>query len=194
MLHKFITFEGIEGSGKSTQAKMLHEFLLKKEYDAILTREPGGAKASECIREILIDDNLPKLETKTEIFLNFAARLEHVEKLIKPALCEGKSPGASRAGGAPCAAQLHVGRHSDCHGSGLFEWVGGVRRFASVPINSTGSSLDRGPTEFPVVAQFNGRFMRSLKLICLLSLTWLVGQADTQKLCYWVPSVLCTLA
>ncbi len=90
MIHKFITFEGIEGSGKSTQAKMLHEFLHKKGYDAILTREPGGAKASERIREILIDENFPKLETKTEIFLNFAARLEHVEKLIKPALAQGK--------------------------------------------------------------------------------------------------------
>jgi len=90
MKYKFITFEGIEGSGKSTQTKMLHEFLLKKGYDAILTREPGGAKASELIREILIDENLPKLETKSEIFLNFAARLEHVEKLIKPALLSGK--------------------------------------------------------------------------------------------------------
>jgi dTMP kinase len=83
---KFITFEGIEGCGKSTQARKLHEFFL----GSILTREPGGTVAGEKIREILIADNLEKLEAKTEIFLNFAARIEHVEKLIKPALHNGK--------------------------------------------------------------------------------------------------------
>jgi dTMP kinase len=82
----FISFEGIEGCGKSTQAKKLHEFFLSKKKDAILTREPGGSPAGEKIREILIDEKIPPLAAKTEIFLNFAARLEHVEKLIKPAL------------------------------------------------------------------------------------------------------------
>ena len=89
MKYNFITFEGIEGSGKSTQAKMLHEFLLKKNYDAILTREPGGVPAAESIRGILLDEKLAKLEAKSEILLNFAARIEHVEKLIKPALAKG---------------------------------------------------------------------------------------------------------
>jgi len=88
--YKFITFEGIEGSGKSTQSKKLYEFLLAAKLNIILTREPGGTKASEKIREILIDDEIEKLEAKTELFLNFAARLEHVEKLIKPALAENK--------------------------------------------------------------------------------------------------------
>ena len=88
--YKVITFEGIEGSGKSTQSKKLYEFLLAAKLNAILTREPGGTKASEKIREILIDDEIKKLEAKTELFLNFAARLEHVEKLIKPALAENK--------------------------------------------------------------------------------------------------------
>ncbi len=88
---KFITFEGIEGCGKSTQTRMLLESLAQKNIDAIITREPGGTKASEAIREILISDNLEKLETKTEIFLNFAARIEHVEKTIKPALEAGKT-------------------------------------------------------------------------------------------------------
>ncbi|MBM3580165.1 MAG: dTMP kinase [Alphaproteobacteria bacterium] len=83
---KFITFEGIEGCGKSTQAKKLHEFLT----NSILTREPGGTPAGEAIRKILIDENIAKLEAKTELFLNFAARLEHVEKLIKPALAAGR--------------------------------------------------------------------------------------------------------
>ncbi|MBU6338553.1 MAG: dTMP kinase [Rickettsiales bacterium] len=86
--YKFITFEGVEGSGKSTQSKKLYEFLLAKKFDAVLTREPGGTKISEKIREILIGDEKP--EAKTELLLNFAARLEHVEKLIKPALKENK--------------------------------------------------------------------------------------------------------
>lgn len=85
---KFITFEGIEGSGKSTQSKKLHAYFLKKSQDAILTREPGGTKASEQIREILITQE--NLEAKTELLLNFASRNEHVEKLIKPSLQNNK--------------------------------------------------------------------------------------------------------
>jgi dTMP kinase len=91
MRPKFITFEGIEGSGKSTQVKKMHAFFLEKNIDAILTREPGGTFAGEKIREILIDEKIEKLEAKSELFLNFAARLEHVEKLIKPSLAQGKT-------------------------------------------------------------------------------------------------------
>ncbi len=90
MKSKFITFEGIEGSGKSTQVKKLHEFFLAKNFASVLTREPGGTLASERIREILIDEKIEKLEAKTELFLNFAARFEHVEKLIKPSLAQEK--------------------------------------------------------------------------------------------------------
>ena len=86
----FISFEGIEGCGKSTQSKKLHEYFLSQQIDTILTREPGGSEAGERIREILIDKNLEDLEGKSEILLNFAARLEHVEKLIKPAILAGK--------------------------------------------------------------------------------------------------------
>lgn len=87
---KFITFEGVEGSGKSTQSKKLYEFFLTQKKSVILTREPGGTVAGEKIREILIDEKIAKLDAKTELFLNFAARLEHVEKLIKPALAADK--------------------------------------------------------------------------------------------------------
>ena len=90
MRAKFITFEGIEGSGKSTQAKKLHEYFIAQNIASILTREPGGTPASESIRAILIDEKIAKLEAKTELFLNFAARLEHVEKLIKPQLQQNK--------------------------------------------------------------------------------------------------------
>lgn len=90
MQYNFISFEGIEGSGKSTQSKMLYQLLLAKNYDAILTREPGGVLAAEKIREILLDEKIAKLEAISEIFLNFAARNEHVSKLIKPSLAMGK--------------------------------------------------------------------------------------------------------
>lgn len=86
----FISFEGIEGSGKSTQSKKLYEFLCSKNLQVILTREPGGTLAGEKIREILLDEKIDKLEAKTELLLNFSARIEHVEKLIKPALAAGK--------------------------------------------------------------------------------------------------------
>lgn len=87
---KFITFEGIEGCGKSTQAKKLYEFFLSKNQEAILTREPGGTMCGEKIRDILLDEKIPKLEAQTELLLNFAARVEHVEKVIKPALHSNK--------------------------------------------------------------------------------------------------------
>lgn len=89
MKYKFITFEGIEGSGKSTQAKLLAEFLQKKKIETVLTREPGGVPAAENIRSILLDEKIAKLDAKSEIFLNFAARIEHIEKLIKPAIKRG---------------------------------------------------------------------------------------------------------
>ena len=87
----FISFEGIEGSGKSTQSKKLHEFFLNQNKKSVLTREPGGTEAGEKIREILITEHLDKLEAKSELLLNFAARLEHVQKLIKPNLAAGKN-------------------------------------------------------------------------------------------------------
>jgi dTMP kinase len=86
----FITFEGIEGSGKSTQSKKLQEFFLQKKIDAILTREPGGCEIAEQIRKILLSEKFNNMQALTEILLNFSARLEHVEQVIKPALKQGK--------------------------------------------------------------------------------------------------------
>jgi len=86
----FITFEGIEGSGKSTQSKKLQEFFLQNKIDAILTREPGGCEISEQIRKILLAEEFNNMQALTEILLNFSARLEHVEQVIKPALKSGK--------------------------------------------------------------------------------------------------------
>jgi len=86
----FITFEGIEGCGKSTQAKKLYEYFLTNQTNSILTREPGGSTAGEKIRSILMDEEIAKLEAKTELLLNYASRIEHLEKLIKPAINQGK--------------------------------------------------------------------------------------------------------
>jgi dTMP kinase len=88
--YQFITFEGIEGCGKSTQAKKLYEYFLSKQIDCLLTREPGGCLASEKIREILLDEEIENLSPKSELLLNFSSRIEHVEKVIKPALKSGK--------------------------------------------------------------------------------------------------------
>ena len=87
---QFISFEGIEGCGKSTQAKKLYEYFLSKQIDCLLTREPGGCLASEKIRAILLDEEIEKLSPKSELLLNFSSRIEHVEKVIKPALKSGK--------------------------------------------------------------------------------------------------------
>ncbi|MFT5703009.1 MAG: dTMP kinase [Rickettsiales bacterium] len=89
-MNKFITFEGVEGSGKSTQTKMLKEYFEVQKIPAILTREPGGTKVAEEIREILVKGNVDKMDGICEALLNFAARRNHIEKLIKPALKKGE--------------------------------------------------------------------------------------------------------
>jgi dTMP kinase len=87
---KFITFEGIEGSGKSTQVKLLHKYFLDKNIPAVLTREPGGTRLAEEIRSLLVNGDVDKMDGVCETLLNFAARRNHIEKLIKPALARGE--------------------------------------------------------------------------------------------------------
>ncbi|MFC1485025.1 dTMP kinase [bacterium] len=84
----FISIEGIDGSGKSTQADLLYDFLQTK-YDVIKTREPGGCEISEKIRDILLSRDLKLFDT-TELLLMEAARSEHFFSLIKPSLDTGK--------------------------------------------------------------------------------------------------------
>ena len=86
----FITFEGGDGSGKSTQISILKESLIEKGYDVILTREPGGTDISEKIRELILDPENVEMEDITEAYLYAAARAQLVRQLIKPALEEGK--------------------------------------------------------------------------------------------------------
>lgn len=84
----FITFEGIDGCGKSTQLKLLNEYFLKQNKQTLIIREPGGTKVSERIREILLSKNL-EMTNITELLLFAAARNSLVEKVIKPALKQG---------------------------------------------------------------------------------------------------------
>lgn len=84
----FITFEGIDGSGKTTQCQLLKDSLEKKGYKVLVTREPGGTKTAEAIRNVLLHIHEP-IEAMTEVFLYCAARVEHLEKIILPKLDEG---------------------------------------------------------------------------------------------------------
>ena len=86
----FITFEGGDGAGKSTQINILKDALASEGYDVILTREPGGTQISEKIRELILDPDNSEMDDMTEAFLYAAARAQIVSQLIKPALAEGK--------------------------------------------------------------------------------------------------------
>lgn len=83
---KFITFEGIDGAGKTTQIDALHRFLEQKGVEVVRTREPGGTPLGEKIRALLLND---EMGVAAETLLFFAARAEHLEKVIGPALARG---------------------------------------------------------------------------------------------------------
>jgi dTMP kinase len=83
---KFISFEGVDGAGKSTHLAWFADELRKRDYPVIVTREPGGTPLGEQLREILL--NQP-MNIATEAMLMFAARIEHVEQVIRPALISG---------------------------------------------------------------------------------------------------------
>ncbi|GBF28140.1 thymidylate kinase [bacterium MnTg02] len=86
---KFITFEGGEGAGKSTQAERLSKRFDEIGQDVLVTREPGGSKRAEEIREILLKGDSEKIGPLAETLLFFAARDDHLEKAIRPALQDG---------------------------------------------------------------------------------------------------------
>ncbi len=86
----FITFEGIDGSGKSTQARLLYEALSGAGRDVILTREPGGSPGAEEIRSLVLEGDPDRWSAETEILLFTAARRDHLERVINPALDKGQ--------------------------------------------------------------------------------------------------------
>lgn len=86
----FVTFEGIDGSGKSTQARLAAEYLRAAGRDVVLTREPGGAPGAEDIRRLLVEGDPARWSPETEILLFTAARRDHLERTIEPALGAGQ--------------------------------------------------------------------------------------------------------
>jgi len=125
----FITFEGIDGSGKSSQARLLADHLKTVGHDCLLTREPGGSEGAEEIRRLLVEGDPDRWSAETEILLFTAARRDHLEKTIEPALVAGKTvvsdrfadstrvyQGAARADLRGVVDQLHslmIGREPD---------------------------------------------------------------------------------
>lgn len=104
---RFITFEGIEGSGKSTQIRHLLEYLRGKGVDVMVTREPGGTPAGERVRSILLDPAMKGMHPRAELFLYAAARIQHIEEVIQPAIAEGKVVICDRFVDATVAYQGH---------------------------------------------------------------------------------------
>ena len=86
----FLTLEGAEGVGKSTNIEFLTHYLEERGIDYVLTREPGGTQLAERIRQLLLEVHEERMSELTELLLVFAARAQHIEKLIEPALAAGK--------------------------------------------------------------------------------------------------------
>ncbi len=146
---KFITFEGVDGAGKSTHLAWFADALRARGMDVIVTREPGGTPLGEQLREMMLNQSM---SIGTEAMLMFAARLEHVEQVIKPALLSGKWVISDRFSDASFAYQ-GSGRGMDWEKlKQLEQWIGvqpDLTLFFDVPIEvarqrlSYNVSLDR---------------------------------------------------
>jgi dTMP kinase len=91
MSGRFITLEGGEGAGKSTQLHRVREWLERRGHEVVVTREPGGTRISELIRDVVLHGQHPEMAPHTELLLIFAARAQHVAELIRPALARGQT-------------------------------------------------------------------------------------------------------
>ncbi len=108
----FITFEGPEGSGKTTQARLLAAYLKKRGYETVLTREPGGTEIGDAVRKILLDPDFKDMGEVTELLLLAASRAQNVKARIKPALERGSVVICDRFTDSTLAYQ-GFGRHFD---------------------------------------------------------------------------------
>lgn len=106
---RFITFEGGEGSGKSTQATRLAMRLSRLGLDVVRTREPGGSPGAEAIRDLVVSGDADRWSARTELLLMFAARSDHLERTIRPALEAGRWIVCDRFADSSRAYQGHAG-------------------------------------------------------------------------------------
>jgi len=107
----FITFEGVEGCGKTTQIHLLEKFLLQQKYEVVCTREPGGTPVADQIRHILLDPH-NQIDPTTELLLYEACRSEHVVKVIDPTLQAGKIVLCDRFSDSTIAYQGYARGHA----------------------------------------------------------------------------------
>ena len=105
---KFITFEGCDGCGKSTQLRLLSEYLTNNNIPHIFTREPGGGKISEAIRDILLNGKNSEMTDECEALLYAASRVQHLSDRVEPALSEGKLVICDRYVDSSLAYQAHA--------------------------------------------------------------------------------------
>lgn len=140
MRGRFITLEGSEGSGKSTNLAFIHQQLQAAGLDVVLTREPGGTPLSERIRELLLDHRNSAMHSDTELLLMFAARAQHINEVILPALERGQWVLCDRFTDATYAYQ-GAGRGIDvARIAQLEQWVQGELRpdltfFLDLPVS-----------------------------------------------------------
>lgn len=123
MKGKFITFEGCEGAGKSTQLKLLAEYLKEQGVNFVMTREPGGSEISEQIREIILNGKNANMCDECEALLYAAARIQHLKEKVAPCLAEGKTVICDRYVDSSLAYQGYA------RGLG-FEYVADINEFA----------------------------------------------------------------
>lgn len=125
---QFITFEGGEGAGKSTNIALAADFLTAQGIDVMVTREPGGTDVAEAIRHVLLSPDLPAMTSGTELLLMFAARHEHLHQKILPAIAAGQWVLCDRFTDATYAYQGY-GRGVDLKRiAQLEQWVQGAIR------------------------------------------------------------------
>jgi dTMP kinase len=144
----FITFEGIEGSGKSTQIVLLANYLREQNRPVTLTREPGGTAIGDQVRKILLDPANHQLVPRAELLLYGAARAQHLEELILPELTAGRTVLCDRFSDATLAYQ-GFGRRLDQDIIGALDRIvtGGLRPDATILLDidaATGLSRARG--------------------------------------------------
>lgn len=124
----FITLEGGEGAGKSTNAVWIAEYLQSQGKQVLMTREPGGTQVAEAIREVLLSPDLPAMHADTELLLMFAARNEHLQAKILPALAQGTWVVCDRFTDATYAYQGYARGISLERIAQLEQWVQGSLR------------------------------------------------------------------